>query len=331
LAAACIRGSPGHRRHPAGGRWHQQQEPIVMWSNPRIPYQMASERKRLNPLRGKPIMVNVVMNIEYWPFDRPMPRGILPAPHGAASTPPDLPNFSWVEYGMRCGMPRLLDIMAARKIRCSAFMNAQVADVYASLAKAVVDAQWELVGHGWFQQSLKQVDDEEAVIAMSLARLEQLSGRKTRGWFGAGGAETLRTPELFKKLGVEFVHDWLVDDLPVWMRTEAGPLLVLPYTFEINDVPIWVIQSQSSDELLRRLEVTLAVFEREAAKQPRVLTLGLHPHVVGVAHRSYYLEKALDMLQAHNDTVFVTSSEIADWFIKEDGTGGAELAKKGMP
>jgi hypothetical protein len=25
-------------------------------------------------------MVNPVVAIEYWPFDRPMPRGILPAP-----------------------------------------------------------------------------------------------------------------------------------------------------------------------------------------------------------------------------------------------------------
>ena len=47
-----------------------------MWSNPRIPYQLASHRTRLEPLNGKPLLVNVVMNIEYWPFDRPMPRGI---------------------------------------------------------------------------------------------------------------------------------------------------------------------------------------------------------------------------------------------------------------
>ena len=50
-----------------------------MWPNPRIPYQMSNDRARLAPLNGKPLMINVVVAIKYWPFERPMPRGILPA------------------------------------------------------------------------------------------------------------------------------------------------------------------------------------------------------------------------------------------------------------
>jgi allantoinase len=37
-----------------------------MWSNPRVPFAMASERRRLTPQGGKPIIVNLCMNIEYW-------------------------------------------------------------------------------------------------------------------------------------------------------------------------------------------------------------------------------------------------------------------------
>jgi allantoinase len=296
-----------------------------MWPNPRIPFQMSAERPPLEPFRGKPLMVHPVVNIEYWPFDQKMPRGILPAPHGAQVDPPDLPNYSWVEYGMRCGMPRLLDLLGQRRIRASAFINAQCADVYPSLARAVLEAKWELVGHGWFQRSLKQVPDEEAEIRRCLERLEQLSGEKVRGWFGAGGGESNDTPDILKRCGVEFIHDWLVDDLPCWMRTTAGPLLCLPYTWELNDVPIWVVQAQSSDELLKRLEASLAVLERELEKQPRVLTLAMHPHVIGVPHRAYYLEKALDLLAARQDSVFMTSSEIADWFLSVDKQGRQDL------
>jgi len=286
---------------------------------------MSSERARLEPFRGKPLMVHAVVNIEYWPFDQKMPRGILPPPHGAQVEPPDLPNYSWVEYGMRCGMPRLFDVLGRRRIKASAFINAQCADVYPSLAKAVVDAEWELVGHGWFQRSLKHVPNEEAEIARCLSRLQQLSGKKVRGWFGAGGGESNDTPDTLKRCGVEFVHDWLVDDLPCWMTTRTGPLLCLPYTWELNDVPIWVVQGQSSDEFLKRLEATLAVLERELEKQPRVLSLAMHPHVFGVPHRLYYLEKALDLLSARQDAVFMTSSEIADWFLAEDKNGRQAL------
>lgn len=296
-----------------------------MSSNPRIPYQLASHRKPLEPPNGKSLIVNVVMNIEYWPLDRPMPRGILPPPHGAQVPPPDLPNFSWVEYGMRVGMARMLEMLGTRGITATTFFNAQVADIYPTLAKEVLDAGWEFVGHGWFQRSLKQVEDERAEITRCLTRLEQLTGKRPRGWFGAGGAETEHTPDVLKAAGLDFLHDWVIDDLPCWLKTAHGPLVALPYTWELNDVPIWAIQSQSSDELNKRLDATLRVFEREMTKQPRVLTFGLHPHLIGVPHRAYWFEKALDQLQARSDTVFMTSSQIADWFVAADGTGGREL------
>jgi allantoinase len=296
-----------------------------MWPNPRVPFQMSSDRARLAPLQGKPLMVNPVVAIEYWPFDQPMPRGILPAPHGKPSEPPDVANYSWVEYGLRCGMPRLFDVLGRRGIRASAWMNAQCADVYPSVAERVVKQGWDLVGHSWYQRSMKQVEDEEAEVRRCLARLEQLSGNRVRGWFGAGGGETARTPEVLKRCGLEYTHDWLIDDLPCWMATAAGPLLCLPYTWEINDVPMWAVQGQSSDELLKRMEATLAVLERETAEQPRVLSIGLHPHIAGVPHRIYYLEKTLDLLMQRRDTIFVTSGEIADWFMAADKTGRQEL------
>ena len=173
--------------------------------------------------------------------------------------------------------------------------------------------------------SLKEVEDEEAEVCRSLSRLEQLAGKRVRGWFGAGGGETSRTPEVLKRCGVEFTHDWLLDDLPCWMTTKEGPLLCLPYTWEINDVPMWAVQGQSSDELVKRLSATLAVLERELEQNPRVLSIGLHPHIAGVPHRVYFLEKALDVLMSRSDTIFVTSCEIADWFVAADKTGLAEL------
>lgn len=297
-----------------------------MWPNPRVPYRMASDRPTLEPLNGKPLMVHLVMNIEYWPFDRPMPRGIIPAPHGATPAPPDVPNYSWVEYGMRVGMPRIMKMTGDRGLPVSAFMNAQVADVYPALTEAVIRGGWELVGHGWFQQSLKQADDEAAVIRQSLARLIEASGVKTRAWLGPGLGETNDTVDILKAAGIEFLHDWVLDDLPVWLRTKHGPMVGLPYTFELNDVPIYAIQQSSSDEMLKRLQATVSIYERELEQNPRIITLALHPHIIGVPHIAYYFEKALDLLAARDDTVFVTSSIMGDWFVSADGTDGAEVA-----
>jgi allantoinase len=202
-----------------------------------------------------------------------------------------------------------------------------VADVYPSLAAAVVDAGWELVGHSWFQRSLKQSEDEAAEIKQCLDRLEQLDGKRPRAWLGAGMGETFETPDILRENGVMFLHDWLLDDLPCWMQTRHGPMVAMPYTFELNDVVNHVVQQSTTDEMLRRLQATLAIFEREIAEegQPRIITLGLHPHIIGVPHIAYHFEKALDLLMARRDVVFMTSSGIGDWFVAADGTNGAGL------
>ena len=53
---------------------------------------------------------------------------------------------------------------------------------------------------------------------------------------------------------------------------------------------------------------------REAAQRPRVLTLGLHPHLIGVPHRFGSFERMLDLLMATPGVTFVQGHDIADWY-----------------
>ena len=296
-----------------------------MWPNPRVPHELSSNRKKLSPPDGKSLIVHIVMNIEYWPFDKNMPRGILPPPHGKSPDPPDLPNYSWVEYGMRVGLPRLFKLFAENNIPVSAFINAQVADIYPKAFDEVCKLNWELVGHGWFQESLRVTKDEEHVIKKSLDLLRKLSGQPVRSWFGPAGGETEKTPELLKENGIEFLHDWLIDELPCWMRTKLGPIVAMPYTFELNDVPIWTVQNNSCDEMKKRVDATLNIFDEEKLYNTKIITLALHPHIVGVPQNFYYLKKIIEDLRKRDDVIFMTSSQIGDWFVKEDGTNGENI------
>jgi hypothetical protein len=117
-----------------------------------------------------------------------------------------------------------------------------------------------------------------------------------------------------KKLGVEYVFDWVVDDVPHWMTTQHGPLLSLPYNLEVNDSIIYAIEKHASNEMYQRLENTLRLFEREAKKQPRVLALGLHPHLIGVPHRFESFERMLDLLMKTPNVCFMTGEKMAQWY-----------------
>lgn len=282
-------------------------------SNPRIPYRLSTDEPRLAPLAGKRLVCHVVVNIEHWPFAKPMPRKLLQAPHGKDPWP-DVPNFSWVEYGLRQGMPRIARALAERGIPASAAMNASVVDVYPACAELVLKSGWEFVGHGFEQRSLQSETDEAAVIAKSVARLASFSGRKVRGWLGPGLAQTEHTADHLKACGIDHCYDWVLDDVPVWMRTKHGPMVAVPYTLETNDVPIFAIAQHDSPVFFERVRDTVEALGPELGESCRVVTLALHPHIIAVPHRFKYFVMALDYLQRRGDSVFVTGSQMCDWF-----------------
>jgi len=283
-------------------------------TNPRVRFQMSSHRKRLPPPRpGKPLIVHVVMNVEYWPFDQPMPRKTLSTPHGMDSVP-DIPNWCWAEYGLRCGMPRILALFEALEIPASVNLNSEVIAQYPALATAMLEAGWEFIGHGAVQRLLNREQDEEAVIEKALAQIRAFTGKPVRGWMGPGFAQTFDTPDHLRKHGIEYNLDWIVDDLPCWMTTNYGPMICMPYAFELNDSLVYTVERQASGDLLARVSDTLTTYGPELASQPRMLSLGLHPHQVGVPHRLPHLANVLRLLKERSDTVFMTGSEIADWY-----------------
>ncbi len=302
-----------------------------MSTNPRVPYRLASARAALAPPLGGSLIVHLVVNIENWRFDHAMPRKLLTAPHGAEAIP-DVPNFAWAEYGMRCGMPRLFETFARRGLPVTCAFNASVIDTYPDLAQAVLEAGWEFMGHGMHQRALTAEEGEAGLIGAALDKISDFTGRRVRGWLGPGLRQSHATLDLLAARGVDYCCDWVLDDLPLWMRTTSGPMVSVPYSLEINDSVIYAVEKHSSPEMHDRLVDTLATYEGELANGPRIVTLGLHPHLIAVPHRFIWLERMLDRLMAHPQAVFMTGSGIADWFkeVSDPAAGEAVMAHTAM-
>ncbi|KQU54467.1 hypothetical protein ASG72_02170 [Bosea sp. Leaf344] len=292
-------------------------------ANPRIPYRLSSQRPELPALRGKRIFVHLVVNVEHWQFDQPMPRTIITPPHGR-ETVPDVPNFSWADYGMRAGLPRILKLFYERGLPASASFNAGVIDAYPAAAEAMLEAGWEFIGHGIHQKAINHAEGgEEAVIQGALDKIAAFTGSRPRGWLSPGLRETVDTPDLLKRNGIDYVCDWVVDDLPSWMATRHGPMVAMPYNLEINDSIIYAVERHATGEMAKRLAHTLRLFEDEVSENPRVLAIGLHPHLISVPHRFHELVQMIEMLHASSEVIFVTGSEICDWYIQAEPLRGA--------
>ena len=79
------------------------------------------------------------------------------------------------------------------------------------------------MGHAWEQMPIHKVEDQAEMIAKSLDTLARFAGTRPVGWLGPGLTETYDTPDLLAAAGVKYIGDWVYDDEPTEIKTDARP------------------------------------------------------------------------------------------------------------
>jgi peptidoglycan/xylan/chitin deacetylase (PgdA/CDA1 family) len=136
-----------------------------------------------------------------------------------------------------------------------------------------------------------------------------------RGWLGPGLTETFETLDLLRDHGVEYVCDWVNDDLPYRMN---NGLYAIPYSIELNDMPLFNVPSIDIQDFHRRICDAFDVLYEEGERTGRVMGIALHPFLIGAPHRIKYLDKALGYISSHQKVWFATGHEIIEAYRKQE-------------
>lgn len=266
----------------------------------RYAWSMLTDRPPLHWPGGKPLAVWINVSVQHFPMN---PGAALKLP-GSMTTPyPDLRHYTLRDYGNRVGIYRLLQALREAGLPASFAVNAALVERYPALADALLAHGGEWLGHSWSMDTphagALPAEAEQAVIARSLALLRQRSGQPVRGWLSPGKLQTARTPELLKTAGIDYFCDWVNDELPYRFHTAEGDLWNLPLATEIEDrfVVLDNLHAEASwaDQVIDAFELLLA---EARAQGGRLLSLSLHPWVMGQPHRMRHLERVLAHIAA---------------------------------
>lgn len=263
-----------------------------------FPYQAIVDRPPVRWPNGARVAVWVIPNIEHFHLE-------------LGPSAPDVRNYSRRDYGNRVGVWRLMEVMEKHRVRGTVALNGEVARYYPRIMQEVRRLQWELMGHGLTNSAMLTglgKDDETSVIARTRQMIEK-QGQRMRGWLGPGLTETWNTLDLLREHGVEYVCDWVNDDLPYRMN---NGLYAIPYSIELNDMPLFNMPSIDIEDFHRRICETFDVLYEEGGRNGRVMGIALHPFLIGVPHRIRYLDKALSHIAAHDKVWFALGSEIIE-------------------
>jgi allantoinase len=288
---------------------------MAMQPSDRAAFSAIVDRPRMKLPQGGRIIVWNIVNLEVWDIAKPMARQVLPAPTGVALLP-DVPNWSWHEYGMRVGFWRFHALYEQLGIRPTVSINARVCVDYARVAQACKDSGWEFMGHSWEQGPIHKEDDQPAMIARTLDTLERFTGKRPVGWLGPGLTQTYDTPEYLAAAGIKYIGDWVYDEEPTEIKTANGPLITLPYSVELNDIPVMIVQHHEAAYWTQKCIDAFDRLYAESVDRPRIMAIAVHPYISGQPFRIKYHEAVYEYMSRFSGVLHWNGEQILDWYLQ---------------
>ena len=164
------------------------------------------------------------------------------------------------------------------------------------------------MGHAYEQMPIHKETDQQAMINRSMDVIEKFTGKRPVGWLGPGLTQTLETPDYLAEAGVKYIGDWVYDDEPTTISTAKGPLVTLPYTVELNDIPMMMVQHHECDYFMKRAIDSFDRLYQESGHRPKIMSLAIHPYISGQPFRIKYLEQLYDYLNSSTESCTGTVS-----------------------
>src|SRR5688500_11001030 len=183
----------------------------------RYEWSMLHTRRKVAWPNGARVALWVTVALQWFPLDQ---QGKPFKAVGSLQTAyPDLRHYTLRDYGNRVGIYRIMKVLDKHGIKASAPVNAAVAARYPSLVKECVARGWEILGHGLDMDHLhyEGMTDEASLIKKSLDVLGKYA--KVRGWLSPGKSESKATLDLLAAEGIDYICDWVNDDLPYQVKT----------------------------------------------------------------------------------------------------------------
>jgi allantoinase len=282
----------------------------------RYPYSPIHKRPDYSWPDGKRLAVYIGLNIEHFAFGAGLSHSL--------STPlPGLDHraHTWCDYGNRVGVWRILDMLDQLGLPASHLMNTAVFEHAPDIVEAINARHDEIIGHGRTnseRQGQFWEEDEMRLLKQVRDDILRYSGQNVRGWMSPWMSVSHHTPDLLQEAGFKFLMDWPGDDQPIWMKARSGPILSLPYPFEINDSPQLLVRHHTPEEFEQMIIGQFEEMLEQSASQPLVCGIALHTMIVGQPYRLRAIRRALQHIVNHplRDRVWFTRpGEIYDHVI----------------
>lgn len=226
----------------------------------------------------------------------------------------DLCMESHFEYGTRAGWPRIRKALQAHGARGTVNAIGRSLMLSPWLAQQAVADGHEVAAHGWRweRHATMSEDEERLAIARAVEAITRTAGSPPRGWHTRSATSPNTRRLLLEQGGFFYDSNAYNDDLPYLVDVGGRDHLVLPYSFDTNDMRF---TRQGGfvfgDDFARYCIDAFDRLYEEGASAPRMMTVGLHLRIIDRPGRIGGLERFLAHAASRPGVWFARRDEIA--------------------
>ena len=218
---------------------------------------------------------------------------------------PDPCRDSHYEYGTRAGYWRIMRTLD--EPGAPSTLNACGRAIARSpwLAHDAVGRGHEVACHGWRWERHADMDEgaERATIARAVAAIAAATGSPPLGWHTKSAPSVNTRRLLVEHGGFLYDSDAYNDDLPFFVPVQGRRHLVLPYSFDSNDMNF----HQAGHHFATAshfAEYVIDAFDALWAEGGRMMSVGLHLRIIGRPGRIAGLSRVLRYMR-HRGQVWI--------------------------
>jgi peptidoglycan/xylan/chitin deacetylase (PgdA/CDA1 family) len=260
-------------------------------------------------------LVAVVFNIAFEAWSPGAAPGI--GPMGNPLQRPgvlDTQAASWASYGPKRGIWRLMDILDGYQTRATVMTSGILAESFPEAVRELADRGHDVCAHAYAQDILPaylaEAEEREHILRCT-ELLRSVTGQAPRGWMSPRGTPSPNTARLLAEAGYSWHGDCFDEDLPYVESFGTARIVAVPFTMEVNDMPLHVRHGNAPRTMLRVFEDT---FERLCTNEERATSLDVtvHAHVFGRPAGAWVYERILQRVSRLPHVWVATRSQIAD-------------------
>ena len=261
--------------------------------------------------KDRPMAVSINIPLEWWAEgDSP---GVSPLGNPLKPGYQDTASLQWAEYALKHGIYRMLDIAEAADVKVTSSVSGIITQTYPDALKRLHEAGHEIQAHCWAQGQIPiymDREEEDANIKMCLEAFDKLLSLRPAGFGVPRGTVSPNTEELLVENGFKYYNDDMSTDMPYVKETSAGPIAVVPYDMEVNDLPFHMRHGNPLP-LLTELVADIIKGYPEIGSPPTILDVTFHAQVCGRIVGAIQFKRVLDMLKQVGWIWLTTRGEIA--------------------